>query len=264
MVINKPTSPIIDWGNPLTKNLVFDAAFYEGAGASPLDIVGNTRGAFTNTPTWVHKKAGRGLSFSGNDTDKVTYTTRGFQNSPSVISAECLFIADATPTDGDRLFVKGNTGAGSNRYFQFGEWVNGQGIYIAADWTTSQGAWRTPLPTTGVLNHYVVTYNGTSTSNDPVAYLNGVLQTMTEVVTPAGTRRSDNAEAFIGNAYTGSDSWKGTIFYVRYWKDRILNQTEARQLYADPFRIYQRPIHRISVTAAAVVPSVFKPRVMFY
>ena len=258
--IFKPIQPKIDLSNPLTSGLVFDAEFFEGfntIGTPPVDLVSGTNSTFTNTPTWTYNGAnGLGLSFTGHDTDRVNFVTSGNQNDVHTISVEVMFIADATPSDGDRLFHKGVSAGAGARYFQVGEWVNGQGIFIAGDWSGQQGAWRTPLPSTGVRHHYVATYDDSSASNDPIAYLDGVLQTVTEVVTPSGTRSADTAILHIGNSQSGSFSWKGTIFYVRYW-NRILSSTEVAQLYTNPWRIFVQP----SVRTPILKPRPFAPGV---
>lgn len=235
----KPLLPKIDWSNPITRGLVFDAPLIEKGGSSPVDLVYKQKGSFTNTPVWGVSAGGSGLSFTGHDTDRVTFNTLAPQNNVHRISVEILFVADATPSDGDRLFHKGQSAGAGARYFQAGEWVNGQGLFVAGDWSGNQGAWRTPLPSTGVLHHYVVTYDDTSTSNDPIVYLDGQRQTVTEVVTPSGTRSADTSSLWIGNSYTGSFSWKGKIYYTRYW-NRILTHREVLELKRNPYQIYQK------------------------
>lgn len=235
----KPSNPQINWNNPIARGLIFDLPFIERGGTSVRDLVRKLTGTFTGTPSWSIGQHGSGLAFTGHDADKVTFTTPPPLNDIHRISVEVMFIADATPSDGDRLFHKGVSSGAGARYFQTGEWVNGQGMYVAADWTGNQGAWRTPLPSTGVVHHYLVTYDDASPSNDPIVYLDGQVQSITEVVTPSGSRSADTTELYIGNRNSGSFSWKGKIFYIRYW-NRILTYREVIELYRDPYLIYKR------------------------
>lgn len=64
-------------------------------------------------------------------------------------------------------------------------------------WTTPGTAyWRCTgfIFVVGTLYHLALTYDGGSTTNDPVFYVNGVSQTLTEDVAPAGTIVSDSAD----------------------------------------------------------------------
>lgn len=252
MAYLKPESPIINWGHPLTQGLVFDAPMFEKSGVGTRDLVTGTIGTFTNTPTWTNGALGAGISFTGNDTDRINFVTKAQQNSVHKISVEIWFIMGSGISNGDRLFHKGSTGVHANRYFQVGEYDGGQ-MYFAGDWSGAQGAWRITAPSTGVLHHIVVTYDDSSTSNDPVVILNGVVQSTTEVVTPSGTRANDSAILYVGNSLTGTtESWTGTIFLTRYW-NRILSLGDARSLNQNPWQIYKQP--RFSILDVIAAPA---------
>jgi hypothetical protein len=77
-----------------------------------------------------------------------------------------------------------------------GEWTIGY-VIVPNQWT-----------------HFALTYNPTSTANDPVIYINGVSQTVSESQTPQGARSSDTNDDFIIGS--GGYYYPGQIDEVRY------------------------------------------------
>lgn len=87
-------------------------------------------------------------------------------------------------------------------------------------WTTTNGNWVT-IPgisiNTGTEYHAALTYNDGAVGNNPSIYVNGVLQTLNESSTPAGSAESDAAQTLgIGNipatAYNrGFDGFIGDV-----------------------------------------------------
>lgn len=98
------------------------------------------------------------------------------------------------------------------------------------DFDSSNGEWYFTRPSINEWHQIGVTYNDTSTSNDPVMYLDGVAQSITEYSTPSGTP-IDNASGYsIGNRIGALDvSWDGYIAEVAFW-DRILTAGEMAAL----------------------------------
>src|ERR1044072_7635251 len=100
-------------------------------------------------------------------------------------------------------------------------------------WDGTSGQWSISAPSTGAWHYLVITYDGGSTSNDPVIYLDGSSQTVTEVTAPTGSlhlstqtiaienRTSDNARCF-----------NGLIAEYARW-DRILSAGEIDLLAKD-------------------------------
>ncbi len=76
--------------------------------------------------------------------------------------------------------------------------------------------------------HVVVTYDRTSTTNDPVVYVNGISQTVTELSAPTGTADSETNDLSIG--YDGYVNAAGQIDDVRLY-NRGLSPSEVTQLY---------------------------------
>ena len=123
---------------------------------------------------------------------------------------------DGTGTKG---YMIRNTGLLGGKLFL--EWyVNFSGI---------DGFWvATPRPLTqNALNHVVVTYNADSVGNDPILYVNASPVTITESLTPVGTRVSDSGiDFYTGNSVADAHAFDGFIDEVRLYT-RILSPIEA-------------------------------------
>jgi hypothetical protein len=91
-------------------------------------------------------------------------------------------------------------------------------LYLQVDFSTTDGSWTsdTLINTTGVY-HIAVTYDGSSSSNDPIFYINGVQSTVTEVTTPVGTLGSDAAvNLMMGETGPLSSDYNGHIENALY------------------------------------------------
>ena len=237
----KPQVPMIEWDDPLTRGLVFDASFFEGGGVSPIDTISRRKGTFNGSPVWKNTQFGRAIDFVAPDTTHaVTFTTGSEVNGLTRNSYEAIIYIRSWGSQSDRLFIKG---PGGNNYFSIALESTALKLEISASFNAGAnfGYWQVPI-SVGVFNHVVVTYDGGSTSNDPVVYINGIPVTVTEVGTPSGSRDSDSALIGIGNRSesTFDRSFNGLILYTRYW-NRILSAGEARSLYENPWRIYEQP-----------------------
>jgi hypothetical protein len=107
-------------------------------------------------------------------------------------------------------------------------------IMFVTRWTGVTAQWQvTAAALQAVINqwvHLAVTYDNSSTSNDPIIYLNGSSQSLTEVVSPSGTVEDDSLENFIlgNNLYPSfelSYRLRSLIKDVRVY-NRILTPTE--------------------------------------
>jgi len=105
----------------------------------------------------------------------------------------------------------------------WGIWVDGSAgnINFLRGWTTTYGQWLTPSGSLSLDNwyHVVVVYKSSSVSNDPIVYINGISQTITEFSAPAGAFESDNnANLWIGRRQDGNRAFNGIIDEVRISK----------------------------------------------
>ena len=96
--------------------------------------------------------------------------------------------------------------------------------------STTEGSWKTtdrviPL---NAWSHVALFYDSDSASNDPVFYVNGVAQTITEGQTPVGTRSADtSSDLFIGNNSGGTRGFDGYMMDVKIYKNVALSATNA-------------------------------------
>ncbi|MFX0151342.1 MAG: DUF2341 domain-containing protein, partial [Candidatus Hodarchaeota archaeon] len=116
-------------------------------------------------------------------------------------------------TDGWVLCLDGVTGSPppplwTNQLLFYRDFSNNRGLWMTGDDTISLDQWQ----------YIVISYDDSSDSNDPVVYINGVLQTVTEDVgeTPSGSASSDAAQSlYIGNFMGGARTFDGGIDEIR-------------------------------------------------
>jgi len=136
-----------------------------------------------------------------------------------------------------RLAQKGPNTA-PNRYWRIENDNEGAGwgMIFVAEWSSAQGAWSIAYPDTA-WHHHLITYDATSTANNPLWYLDGASQSVTERITPSGTLATDNNEFNIGSSTTRSLTWDGSIAEFAIW-NRILTPGEAKGLGAGFSPVY--------------------------
>jgi len=105
---------------------------------------------------------------------------------------------------------------GASSYIDF-YILNGGYLSFAHKFTTTTGVWRTTNSTisTGSWIHVAVSYNSGATTNNPIIYVNGVSQSLTEITTPVGTGSTDLSDYVIGS-YT--NSFNGKITQCLFWE----------------------------------------------
>ena len=227
----KPVKPALNGANPIARGLVFavDYAFNISSGTgNHLDLTGNSIGAFVSTPGPTMGPFGQQCTFGNSTAD--SYTTNGPVN--SLASGTVEFLAKPNVNDFGAFFNKG-----TNFFLNIG-WVTGD-LFVDVDFSTTNGEWQT---TGGSFPfdqfcHVVVTYNGSSASNTPTVYINGIPKTLQLNTAPVGTRVADDTTLLVAN-YPGMDAdMVPDIVYMRYW-NRILSISEARSLFNDPWQVY--------------------------
>lgn len=114
------------------------------------------------------------------------------------------------------------------------EMDDGWGMVFVARRTGDPGVWSITKPSNGAWYNYTVTYDNTSTSNDPIVYINGVAQTTTERVTPTGTPNNNSTALYIGSEANTGQYWDGKIAELAMW-NRILSAEEVAQIGAKAY-----------------------------
>ena len=99
------------------------------------------------------------------------------------------------------------------------------------------GIWKTPISSiaTGAWKNVVITMDQVDTSADPIIYINGVLQTLTEAVTPGGAAKDEyGVDLIVGNWKSASEDYTrafdGKIKDARVY-NRVLSAAEVTTLY---------------------------------
>lgn len=243
----KPRSPKIDWGNSLTSGLVFDAPFFEGAGtsteddASPLglEVVGSI---IASGATWDKNFYGTDLDFSAAASEVLFSALPASTTTLVQFSLEFLVYYRSTGGGGlGRIAQKTNTATNGRWQLFTGSSASNQ---LALQLTTSgtAGLWRYNnfLPTNTWV-HGIVCFDGSTITNTPTVYSNGLVVAATSSVGATGTWNADDSFLAIGNRNNAATrNWDGKISYFRMW-NRIITSTEAKSLYTNPWQIYVKP-----------------------
>ena len=217
----------------LDSGLVGYWPFEDAPSITAIDKSGNgNNGTLTNGPKYTNGKIGQAVDFdavndlinagSGSTIDDI------FANGGTVSFWFNIRSLTASGTFRNRFIVKRST------IGWFIDVKDTQAIMLFfAQFSTNGGQWQTPT-NTATLNqwiHFAVTYDGSSTANDPIFYINGGRVATTEVGTPSGTFQSDATETLLlGNTSAGGKATDGKMDDVRLY-NRALSANEIHQLY---------------------------------
>jgi hypothetical protein len=178
------------------------------------------------------------VEFTGGSQDAIEfgYLPQVYSSeTPDTISVSAWIYADTLPSgDSYTIFALATNGGGFRFYLPTpaGE----LGVYSNI-FNVAPGIWRTnttPL-TTGSWYHIVMTYDISSTGNDPVIYVNVSPQAITETGTPSGSAfLREGVPLMVGNVKTNSEDYDrpfdGQIKDVRVYH-HILTAAEITELY---------------------------------
>ena len=143
-----------------------------------------------------------------------------------------------TRLDLDMFFIANDTGSTTIEFLRFNH-----------EFTGTDGQWSTNTLTGAPLDawsHWVVTFDSSSASNNPVWWKNGAsFTTFTETSTPTLADADNTSEIFIGNNDAADRSWDGSIYFLSVY-DHILTAAEVSIVYYQPeFAVgllYQVPV----------------------
>lgn len=164
-------------------------------------------------PNPVTGKIGGAQDFDGSN-DKISVTQNASINDLTTMTLSAWIngasFPGATPP---RIIDKRNVN--NNGAFLF--YMNGAPVaFEPRRWSTTAGIWQTTVGLSTNTWYYVaVTYDYGSTANDPIIYVNGVSQTITETSAPAGTLLSETETLNIGNRDGGDRPFYDFIDEVR-------------------------------------------------
>lgn len=127
--------------------------------------------------------------------------------------------------------------------FQYDSVINNR-MDFTRTWSGSAGGqavWSFPIPSSDTWHTFVATYDGTSSANAPIVYVDGVSVTVTTRVAASGTIVSSANPIIFGNiAGAACCEWYGKIGDSAIWNGSILTATEALELSkgANPLTIH--------------------------
>ena len=134
------------------------------------------------------------------------------------IGATAGYLLD-TGSDGIQIFLQ-NDSSGTAK------------IRFKVIWTDVSGEWDTnnQVITYGDWTHFAVTYTPTSTTTDPVIYINGKVAANTRSQTPVGSAPSDAADKIFMNTSAGNRGVNGYMANVGLWKGTVLTESQIRNV----------------------------------
>lgn len=224
-----PLGTPLNPAHPLNRGLVVYWPMAEGAGGKTMDLSGNgNHGHLTNivqgpTSGWTGGNFGGAMSFDGvND----AINAEGFVHKASAFSVSFWILGLSRSNYNQTINIGGAWGS-----FVF-HTDSGGAIFVGTDQTLRFATSELPS-NTFVLNkwqHFIYTHNGTTGE----FYKDGVRR--------AGPKAQNITAA--GNGFNiqqvvGSNRVHGSISEVRIY-NRALSASEVRQLYTDPFCMYEQ------------------------
>ena len=129
-------------------------------------------------------------------------------------------------------------------------------LYVHAAFTTTAGAWRSPIDTFAFNEWYhgALVYDSSSDQNDPMVFVNGVSQEITVKTVPEGDYVDDTESVFgIGIRFHDLQRFFDGILDEVAIYDRALSEAEVRQNY-EGFEgsTAVAPADKLAITWAAV------------
>src|SRR6185436_16784043 len=187
----------------------------------------------TNSPTWkttglataIKFSNPAGLTFDG--TNYVQFTTPKFIN-PISVSAWVYKTADGNYPRVIilpflRFYITHSGGTPSH-----------DAVGLLQDCPRgTDGNWQSPTDsfTSNAWHHIAATYDGSSITNDPIIYIDGQVQTVTQVTAPAHVCLTGSGTSYIGSAAAAANPFTGSIDDVRIYEG-ILSQAQITRLAA--------------------------------
>lgn len=177
--------------------------------SSSISLTDLSANGYTLTNTGVAAIAGKvdgaGDFDGGVSTDVLTNSTAA---SSYTTMSQCAWVyADANDTTARRVWTFGASPLFDHLFL----YTTG-GLEFQAAWSGVNGEWRVTAPSTSAWHHVCVTYDGSSTANDPIVYVDGSSQSVTENATPSGSKNTGTGVAYhLGNSALGNRAWDGRI-----------------------------------------------------
>jgi hypothetical protein len=223
----------LQFEDPTETNLVAYWKFDEGVGTTARDSSGNGLTATLGSGTWASSAvAGNvsSVSFDNPAALSLDGSSDYLSFTPPTHSSQLTISAWIKRTaDGD-TFPRIVTLPTARLYLNIASAGVSDKIGFYQDCAGTDGQWETTTTfTRAAWHHIAVTYNFGSTSNDPILYLDGVVQAQTETVTPTSTTCTNTGTGYIGGQNATSSNLAARIDDVRIY-NTILTQAQITAL----------------------------------
>lgn len=243
MLPTKPTGTVIDWSNPISRSMIVDMPMTEGRGL-PRNLARKNPFSFDgmDTNNWSMGIYGKQLNFAGSDRllANPTNADASFLNVQNGLTIQGIWQKTSNISDQFDFLCCHTKVGGSPRKFYIT--TNSTALECRIRGTsTNYGSNISSAAAEGKWMHTIMTYDFSYMR----VWCEGVLKletAATEALLNDGTL--DQFSIGKDRADWGGGDLNGNIALFRMW-DRGLKPEEVKQLYTDPWCIYQKPRFRM-------------------
>lgn len=191
--------------------------FDENSGTVTHDLSRMNIGTLEHGAGWTDGKLGGGISFDGSDDVVVISSSQG-----SVIKdlPAFTFTAWIFPTKAGIIFRKSALLPAPFNVFM----AANNSLGLRAGYTNQTGAWNGQNSILLNAWHQVAVAYTRNDGAIPALYVDGILQSLTQISAPSGTPVSDDTAAFIGNNHLGTGGFGGTIDHAKLYNYALSTQ----------------------------------------
>jgi Tfp pilus assembly protein PilX len=210
----------------------------DGTGLDAIDSVGGHDGTLNGVPAWVVGNLGDALDFDGSN-DYVDLTSDAELDDVFVGGATVMAWIEPRSWGGNgygRIFDKSSVAASTGDGWAIRLNKDNGGLNFGQGFTGGRGWWRFAESSINfnTWHHVALAYDASSTTNDPIVYLDGSPVAVTRVDTPSGDVRSDAAINLRLGSHASStfNVFDGKIDDARIY-DRMLSAAEIADIAAE-------------------------------
>ncbi len=153
------------------------------------------------------------------------YTLMARINADAIVSGEA-------PRFFDKL-EEGTNNAGSAFGVYNGVSARNNNLFFVAGWDDTQGEWETGTNTitAGTEHHVAVSYDHTNVANNPIFYIDGIVSTAFEILTPVGSVGNDTEDLYAPGSHSGAfpESFDGLLSDWRIY-NRIVSAVDIKSV----------------------------------
>ena len=176
------------------------------------------------------------------NTDRIT-TGLTSHAGDDLYSISIWYWMDGADTTARRIFdKKGSANGDGILIFRDNNATHNYGFQLIR--ATNKGEWRWDKTTTGEWIHLFVAYDASSTTNDPVIYVDGSAASLTKTQTPDGAVDVSTNPYLIGNRERASvytRCWDGKLAHFAVWHGAVLSAGEVGALFRGASPLTMRP-----------------------